>query len=83
MSWLAEQNINLGFTTYQAGKLFFLGVTPNGQLSVFNRTLERCMGLAYADDTLYVAGLYQIFKFVDAARRQTVEGSMTLCSCHK
>jgi uncharacterized protein (TIGR03032 family) len=74
VAWLAEQNINLGFTTYQAGKLFFLGVNPNGRLSVYNRTLERCMGLAYADDTLYVAGLYQIYKFVDAARRQPVEG---------
>jgi len=74
VSWLAEQNINLGFTTYQAGKLFFLGLKQNGQLSVFNRTLERCMGLAYADDTLYVASLYQIYKFVDAARRQPAEG---------
>ncbi len=76
VSWLSEQKINLGFTTYQAGKLFFLGVNPtNGRLSVYNRTLERCMGLAYADDTLYVAGLYQIYKFVDAARRQPVEGN--------
>jgi len=74
VAWLSEQKINLGFTTYQAGKLFFLGVQPNGRLSVYNRTLERCMGLAYADDALYVAGLYQIYKFVDAARRQPVEG---------
>lgn len=75
VAWLSEQKINLGFTTYQAGKLFFLGVNPkNNRLSVYNRTLERCMGLAYADDALYVAGLYQIYKFVDAARRQPVEG---------
>ena len=32
------------------------------------------MGLAYADDALYVAGLYQIYKFVDAARGKPVEG---------
>jgi uncharacterized protein (TIGR03032 family) len=74
VSWLAEQKINLAFTTYQAGKLFLLGVKPNGQLSVFNRTLERCMGLACADDSLYVASLFQIYKFVDAARRQPIEG---------
>jgi uncharacterized protein (TIGR03032 family) len=75
VAWLSEQKINLGFTTYQAGKLFVLGVNPkNNRLSVYNRTLERCMGLAYADDALYVAGLYQIYKFVDAARRQPVEG---------
>ena len=74
VSWLTEQNINLSLTTYQAGKLFFLGVKPDGRLSVFNRTLERCMGLAYADDALYVAGLYQIYKFVEAARGRPKDG---------
>ena len=73
VSWLAEQKINLAFTTYQAGKLFFLGVKPDGGLAVFNRTLARCMGLAYADDALWVASLYQIYKFVDAARGKPVE----------
>lgn len=73
-AWLAEQKVNIAFTTYQAGKLFFLGLNPQGKLSVFNRTLERCMGLAYGDDTLWVAGLYQIYKFVDAVAGQKVEG---------
>ena len=74
-SWLAEQKANLAFTTYQAGKLFFLGLNPQGQLSVFNRTLERCMGLAYRHDRLLVASLYQIYTFVDAAREQATNGS--------
>jgi Domain of unknown function (DUF4915) len=43
-SWLTEQHINLAFTTYQVGKLFFLGIGPARRLSLFNRTLERCMG---------------------------------------
>ena len=43
-AWLAEQKASLAFTTYQAGKLFLLGLQPDGQLSVFNRTFERCMG---------------------------------------
>lgn len=73
-SWLAEQKINLAFTTYQIGKLFFLGLGPTGKLSVFNRTFERCMGLAYADGTLWMATLYQILKFVDVVGRQKVEG---------
>jgi hypothetical protein len=25
-SWLAEQNLSLAFTTYQAGKVFFIGL---------------------------------------------------------
>jgi Domain of unknown function (DUF4915) len=43
--WLYEQNLSLVFTTYQAGKVFFIGLQPDGRLSVFERTLDRCMGL--------------------------------------
>ena len=63
-SWLYEQNLSLAFTTYQAGKIFFIGLQPNGQLSVFERTLERCMGLYAKDSTsLYVSTLYQLWRF--------------------
>lgn len=73
-AWMLDHKINLAFTTYQAGRLFFLGIGEEDRLSVFNRSVERCMGLAYADDTLYVAGLYQIYKFVDAARSAPAGG---------
>ncbi len=73
-SWLAEQKINIAFTTYQVGKLFFIGLDPKGKLSIFNRTFERCMGLAYANGGLWVATLYQILKFVDVGGRQPIQG---------
>lgn len=73
-SWLAEHKINIAFTTYQVGKLFFIGIGPKGKLSIFNRTLERCMGLAYGNDALWVATLYQILKMVDVVGQQPVEG---------
>ena len=44
-AWMSEQRVSLAFTTYQAGKLFLLGLQPNGKLDIFNRTFERCMGL--------------------------------------
>ena len=44
-SWLAEQRLSLAFTTYQTGKLFLLGLQPDGRLSVFERTFNRCLGL--------------------------------------
>ena len=56
------------------GKLFFMGIGPKGKLSIFNRTFERCMGIAYADGALYVATLYQILKLVDVVGQQSVEG---------
>lgn len=61
--WLAQQNLSLAFTTYQAGKIFFIGLQPNGQLSVFERTLERCMGLYAQDNSLYISTLYQLWRF--------------------
>jgi uncharacterized protein (TIGR03032 family) len=59
--WLYEQNLSLVFTTYQAGKVFFIGLQPDGKLSVFERTLDRCMGLYTAGNSLYISTLYQLF----------------------
>ena len=61
--WLFEQNLSLAFTTYQAGKLFFIGLQPDGRLSVFERTFERCMGLYAQADSLYMSSLYQLWRF--------------------
>jgi len=63
--WLAATGSALAFTTYQAGKTFFLGVAPSGGLSVFERTFARSMGLAVSGDgrTLALATQYQIHRF--------------------
>ncbi|WP_130471350.1 TIGR03032 family protein [Candidatus Magnetaquicoccus inordinatus] len=63
LAWLAEQNLSLAFTTYQIGKLFFLGLKPNQELSVFERTFNRCMGLCATDNGLYMSSLYQVWRF--------------------
>ncbi|MEL4897787.1 TIGR03032 family protein [Crocosphaera sp. Alani8] len=62
-SWLYEQKLSLIFTTYQAGKIFFIGLKPDGKLSVFERTLDRCMGLCIDGNSLYVSALYQLWRF--------------------
>jgi uncharacterized protein (TIGR03032 family) len=61
--WLYEQNLSLVFTTYQAGKVFFIGLQPDGKLSVFERTLDRCMGLYASGSSLYISTLYQLWRF--------------------
>src|SRR6185436_671826 len=43
LSWLAEQKLSIAFTTYQIGKLFLLGLKASGELSVFERSFNRCM----------------------------------------
>jgi uncharacterized protein (TIGR03032 family) len=74
-TWLAEQQVSLAFTTYQTGKLFFLGRKADGQLTVFERTFNRAMGLCGDGQTLWLAALYQLWRFENAlAAGQTHDG---------
>ncbi len=66
--FLAEQRISLAFTTYQVGKLFFLGRGGDGQLTVFERTFNRCMGLWGNGQTLWMSSLYQLWRFENVLR---------------
>jgi uncharacterized protein (TIGR03032 family) len=65
-AWLAEQRISLAFTTYQTGKLFFIGLQPDGRLSIFERTFNRCMGLWSDGQMLWMSSLYQLWRFENA-----------------
>jgi uncharacterized protein (TIGR03032 family) len=64
-AWLARTGVSIAFSTYQAGKLFLLGLQNDGRLSVFERTLERCMGIGVSADarTFVLATLYQLYRF--------------------
>ncbi len=62
-SWLHEQRLSLALTTYQAGKLFLLGLQPDGRLSVFERTFNRCLGLWSDSQTIWMSSLYQLWRF--------------------
>jgi len=64
-AWLAASGSSLAFTTYQAGKLFLLGTRPEGQLSVFERSFARCMGIAVSQDgrSLALAMQHQLHRF--------------------
>lgn len=61
-SWLYSQNLSLTFSTYQGGKIFFIGLQPSGKLSVFERTFERCMGLHATENTIWLSSLYQMWR---------------------
>lgn len=62
-SWMAELNLSLGFSTYQTGKMFLIGLIPDGKLSVFERTFNRAMGMYATPQTLYLSSLYQLWRF--------------------
>lgn len=67
-SWLAEQQVSLAYSTYQTGKLFFVGHKPDGGLSVFERTFNRSMGLWSSTDgqTLWMSTQFQLWRFENA-----------------
>ncbi|MEM7507764.1 MAG: TIGR03032 family protein [Pseudomonadota bacterium] len=65
-AWLDQAKISLAFTTYQAGKLFLIGLQEDGRLSVFERTFSRSMGLGVdrADPGVFhMSSLYQLWRF--------------------
>jgi uncharacterized protein (TIGR03032 family) len=73
--WLASTGASLAITTYQSGKVILIGSNrESGRLSVFERTLERPMGVAFDGRRLAIASMVQITTFVDAARGAKVEG---------
>jgi len=57
-SWMAENTVSLAFTTYQTGKLFFIGLQPDRRVSIFERTFNRCMELCADGNSLYMSSLY-------------------------
>lgn len=62
-AWMIEQKASIVLTTYQAGKLFLLGIDNDGKLSLFNRTFNRVMGLHVNDQQLFLSDLYQLWRF--------------------
>jgi uncharacterized protein (TIGR03032 family) len=68
LDWLGESRISLAFTTYQTGKIFFVGRKHAGGLSLFERTFNHCMGLWASPDgqTLWLSTKSQIWRFEQA-----------------
>lgn len=72
-NWLKDNQLSLGFSTYQAGKVFLIGTEPNSQsLSFFERTFNRCMGLWASSDgeQLLMSSLYQIWRLSNALKAE-------------
>src|SRR5262245_29723641 len=69
LDWLAEMRVSLAFSTYQTGKVFFVGRKPDMGLAVFERTFNHCMGLWASPDsrTLWLVSKFQVWRFEQAA----------------
>ncbi|MFK7751337.1 MAG: TIGR03032 family protein [Sedimentitalea sp.] len=60
--WLAANNASLSFTTYQAGKIVFVGANAQNRISIFERSFPRCMGLGPVGNTIWMSSLFQLWR---------------------
>jgi uncharacterized protein (TIGR03032 family) len=63
MDWMAEQKLSVALTTYQIGRLFLLGLKDNGDMSVFDRSFSRCMGMCPTPNGFYMSSIHQVWRF--------------------
>ncbi|HEV2746563.1 MAG TPA: TIGR03032 family protein [Allosphingosinicella sp.] len=63
--WLAEQDVSLALTTYQAGRLFFFGRKSDGGLRAHERMIDHCQGLWTDGTTLWTSGKSMLWRFVN------------------
>jgi uncharacterized protein (TIGR03032 family) len=75
--WLASVDASLALTTYQAGRLFFIGRKPDGGVRAHERLIEQCQGLWTDGRSLWTSGLYMLWRFENmlAAGQTTSTGA--------
>jgi uncharacterized protein (TIGR03032 family) len=70
--WLASVDACLSLTTYQAGRLFFIGRKGDGGVRAHERMIEQCQGLWTDGQTLWTSGLYMLWRFENMLRNGEV-----------
>ena len=66
--WLAAAGASLALTTYQAGRLFFIGRKPDGAVRAHERIIEQCQGLWTDGQTLWTSSLFMLWRFENVLR---------------
>ena len=67
--WLASVDVSLSLTTYQAGRLFFVGRKADGGVRAHERLIEQCQGLWTDGQSLWTSGLYMLWRFENVLRK--------------
>lgn len=76
-AFLLENGFSFTFTSYQSGRVYWVGVTQDGSLSVHERNFERAMAVHAAGDTMLLSTAWQIWRFENdmAGGQRTAEGA--------
>ncbi len=73
--WLARCDVGLALTTYQRGRLMFIGRKPDGRIRAHERIVEQCQGLWTDGTSLWVSGLWSLIRFQNALAPQQLTES--------
>jgi uncharacterized protein (TIGR03032 family) len=63
--WMLANACSLAFTSYQTGQLILAGVAPDGRIAFNEQNYARATGLHFADRTLSVASMFQLWRLRD------------------
>ncbi len=64
--WLKSCDGSLALTTYQSGRLIFIGRKPDGSIRGHERQIEHCQGLWTNGSDLWVSGKAMLWRFKNA-----------------
>ncbi|HEX4519248.1 MAG TPA: TIGR03032 family protein [Gaiellaceae bacterium] len=67
-AWLASQGTSLVFATPPA-KIFLVGLDAGGEVSIYERTFNKCMGIAQVDSqTIYLGTRHELWRLENVLR---------------
>lgn len=79
-NWLLVNQVSLAISSYQTGRVYLVGVDPQGRVSFFERIFERAMGLVGNAQRIYLGGLYQLWRFENVLRsNEIIHGQFDKC----
>jgi len=74
-SWLMQNDVSLGFTSYQSGRLYLVGVDAQKRVAFHERFFARAMGLWGDSQRLLIASIFQVWRLENIlAPGQLVDG---------
>jgi uncharacterized protein (TIGR03032 family) len=80
VGWLEANRLSLGFTSYQTGQLFLVGVLPNGSVSFNQQNFTRAMGICRDGPRLWVGSHFQLWRLEEMLRPgEHANGSFDSC----
>lgn len=75
-NWIVNNKTALAFTSYQSGRVYFIGADPEGRVSFHERVFQRAMGIVGNEQRIYMGGLYQVWRFENVLQQGQVANKM-------